>query len=128
VAAGESYWYRVIAVNSRNDRSDPSDAVVITVGTPPIPTPAALRLEKISEPFSQVKILFTAPPMGKGLVAVCERKQDGDALWIRLSGVTGGNELLDSNLPAMGKLFYRVIYLAPNGSAGEPSPTTELVR
>jgi hypothetical protein len=128
VAAGESYWYRVVAVNSRNDRSDPSDAVVVTVGRPPIPTPAAPRLETIGEPFSQVKILFVAPPMGKGLVAVCERKQDTDAIWIRLPGATGESESLDVNPPAAGKTFYRVIYLAPDGAAGEPSPPTELAR
>lgn len=128
VAAGESYWYRVVAVNSRNDRSDPSDAVVVTVGTPSIPTPAAPRLETDGMPFNQVKITFAAPPPGQGLVTVVERKLEGDALWIRLSGATGGNEALDANPPAAGKILYRVIYLAPNGAAGEPSPPTELVR
>jgi hypothetical protein len=128
VAAGESYWYRVVAVNSRNDRSDPSDAVVVTVGTPPIPTPAAPRLETRGMPFNQVKITFAAPPPGRGLVTVVERKLEGDDLWIRLSGATNGNESLDANSPAAGKILYRVIYLAPNGMAGEPSPSTELIR
>jgi hypothetical protein len=128
VAAGESYWYRVVAVNSRNDRSDPSDAVVVTVGSPPIPLPAAPRLEKNEKPFQQVRIIFAAPPPGRGLVTVVERKLDGDMLWIRLSGATAGSECLDSNPLAAGKILYRVIYLAPNGAAGEPSPPTELVR
>lgn len=128
VAAGESYWYRVVAVNGRNDRSDPSDAVVVTVGTPPIPTPAAPRLETGGLPFNQVKITFAAPPPGRGLVAVVERKLDGDTLWIRLSGATAENESLDANPPAAGKILYRVIYLAPNGAVGEPSPPTELLR
>lgn len=128
VAAGESYWYRVVAVNSRNDRSDPSDAVVITVGTPPIPMPTAPRLETSGMPFNQVKITFAGPPPGLGLVAVVERKLDGDALWTRLPGATSGNESLDSNPPVAGKILYRVIYLAPNGAAGEPSLPAELLR
>jgi hypothetical protein len=126
VAAGESYWYRVVAVNTRNDRSDPSDAVVVTVGTPLLPTPAMPRLESSAEPFPQVRIIFAAPP--PGLAAVVERKLAEDEMWIRLPGATSEGESLDSNPPAAGKILYRVVYLAANGAAGEPSPSTELIR
>ena len=128
VSAGESYWYRVVAVNARNDRSDPSDAALVTIGTPPIPTPAAPRLEVLLEPFAQVRITFAAPPPGSGLVALTERKGSADPLWVRLPGATSGSESLDPDPPRVGKILYRVLYQAPNGVAGPASPPAEIVR
>jgi hypothetical protein len=84
------------------------------------------RLESRAEPFPQVRIIFAAPP--PGLVAIVERKLTEDELWIRLPVATSGGESLDSNPPAAGKILYRVVYLAANGAAGEPSPSTELIR
>jgi hypothetical protein len=128
VSAGESYWYRVVAVNARNDRSDPSDAALVTIGTPRIPAPAAPGLRLILESFVQVRITFTAPPPGSGLVALTERKGIADPAWVRLPGATSGSESLDPDPPLAGKILYRVLYQAPNGETGPPSPSAEIVR
>jgi hypothetical protein len=128
VRAGDSYWYRVVALNVRGDRSEPTDAVQVTIGTPPIPKPQLPKLQLLEKPFNQLKITFAPPPAGLGLVAVAERKVTSETLWYRLPGTTTAGELLDPNPPPMGQVLYRVIFLAPNGVAGEPSATTELVR
>jgi len=128
VRAGDSYWYRVVALNVRGDRSEPTDAVQVTIGTPPIPQPQLPKLQLLEKPFNQLKITFAPPPSGLGLVAVAERKVTSETLWYRLPGSTIAGELLDPNPPPTGQVLYRVIFLAPNGVAGEPSPITELVR
>jgi hypothetical protein len=128
VRAGESYWYRVVALNVRGDRSEPTDAVQVAVGTPPIPQPQMPKLQRIPEPFNQIKITFGPPPAGSGLMAVAERKVSAESLWYRLPGATAGGELFDPAPPATGQVLYRVIFLAPNGVAGEPSPAAELAR
>jgi hypothetical protein len=128
VRAGDSYWYRVVALNVRGDRSEPTDAVQVTIGTPPIPKPQLPKLQLLEKPFNQLKITFAPPPAGLGLVAVAERKVTSETLWYRLPGTTTAGELLDPNPPPTGQVLYRVIFLAPNGVAGEPSPPTALVR
>jgi hypothetical protein len=128
VRAGESYWYRVVALNARGDRSEPTDAVEVAIGTPPIPQPLLPKLERIQKPFNQIKITFAPPPSGSGLMAVAERKVANESLWYRLPGGTADGELFDPAPPPTGQILYRVIFLAPNGVAGEPSPTAELAR
>jgi hypothetical protein len=128
VSAGERYWYRVVALNVRGDRSEPTDAVQVAIGTPPIPQPQRPKLQWIQKPFNQIKITFAPPPAGLGLTAVAERKVTADSLWYRLPGATADGELFDPTPPPAGQVLYRVIFLAPNGVAGEPSPTAELAR
>ncbi len=129
VHAGDNYWYRVVALNAKGKRSDPSDAFLVTVTTPPIPRPQMPKLQWIETPFKQIKLSFPAPPAGLGLVAVAERKLPGENLWLRLPDTTSDGELLDAKPPqkGAGKIQYRIVFIAPDDVAGEFSPLAEIV-
>ena len=126
VQAGESYWYKVVAVGPQGNRSAPSRAVLVTVGSPPLPVPAAPRAVLVKEPFVRVKITFAAPP--GGLEAVVERKTDSESSWLRLPGSTEKTELVDVDPPKLGRVSYRVVFRASNGETGPPSPSATVVR
>lgn len=124
VAAGETYFYRVVAINERQDRSEPCAAVPVIIGSPVIPTPKVPRLELVDTATRQLRISFQAPP--PDMLAIVERRLEGDELWLRLPGTIRGQESLDFLPASPGKILYRVLYLAPDGSEGLPSDPAQL--
>ncbi len=126
VQPGLDYWYRVVTFDGRGNRSLPSEPVLVTVGTPSIPTPAAPKVALLNEPFVQVRISFAAPP--SGLEAVSERKLEAETLWLRLPGSTDKSEMVDPDPPKIGRISYRIIYRAANGMTGPPSPAAVIDR
>jgi hypothetical protein len=126
VQPGQSYWYRVVALDAAGRRSAPSTPVLAVIGTPAIPVADAPKLVLLKEPSVMVKIAFAAPPAG--LDAVAERKLESETLWLRLPGSTDKTELIDVDPPRIGKISYRIVYRAANGATGQPSPTASLER
>jgi hypothetical protein len=126
VAPGETYWYRLVAFDKAGNRSEPSAAVSVTIGMPPLPAPDAPRAVFAAAPFPHVKVSFDAPPTG--LEVVLERRRDGEADWLVLSATSVGREILDANPPSNGTVYYRIFYRAANGADGPSSPAVEIRR
>ena len=64
VSPGASYWYRLVAVDKNGNRSDPTRAVVVRVGPPPIPKPPSPTVQLVSAPFPHVLFQFSQVPAG----------------------------------------------------------------
>ncbi|MCX6559204.1 MAG: hypothetical protein NTZ26_01695 [Candidatus Aminicenantes bacterium] len=126
VEPGAEYWYRVVAIGPNGNRSDPSAAVWVRIGPPPIPAPAAPRADLILKPSPFVRILFAPAP--QGLEAVLERKLAAEKDWVILSAVSRGGEVVDADPPAHGKAEYRIAYRTRSGVYGPASPAVSIQR
>jgi hypothetical protein len=126
VEAGTDYWYRLVALDSKGNRSDPSRDVIVRVGSPPLPTPPVPTVEFLSKPFGHVKVSFATPPAG--LTVFLQRRTEAENVWLSLAGPLTGTEALDANPPAKGKVSYRIVYQAANGAQSPPSEAVEVSR
>ena len=126
VQAGQDYWYRLVAVDHAGNRSDPSQPVVVRVGSPALPAAPKPVLSYVPKPFPQVKISFQGAPSGLGVVV--ERRAESETGWLTLVGPTSNPEAVDANPPSSGTVFYRIVYQAENGAQGAPSEPVQLVR
>lgn len=124
VAVGESYWYSLVAVDAAGNRSEPSRPLPVRVGSPALPQPPLPGAALVESPFRHVRITFSPPPSGAGVV-VQRRVGNGDS-WTHVTGPVGGSEATDPTPPRAGKATYRIVYQAPDESQGEPSPPAEV--
>lgn len=118
VLPGETYWYRLVAVDDAGNRSVPGAAVAVRVGSAEPGTPPVPRARRVVRPFSGVELRFTTPP--PGLALVIERRAAGQAPWRVVAGPLSGELTIDATAPA-GPLEYRVSYRTADGASGPPS-------
>lgn len=124
VAPGQFYWYRVVALDKKGNRSDLSSPVVVRAGTPLIPVPKKPEAEFLKEPFKRVDIRFEKPPAG--LFVTVQHRFDGKDPWLTIMRSLSIDHALHTNLPEKGKVEYRIVYQASNGVQGEPSEPVEI--
>jgi hypothetical protein len=125
VEAGKTYFYRLAALDKSGNRSELSRPIAVAVGTPEIPTPRKPRARFEREPFVHVKVNFDPAPFG--LAAIVQSDRGSENKWIKISGpVSSGGEAIDASPPEKGKVLYRILYVTPNGVAGEPSDVAEV--
>ncbi len=120
VSPGETYWYRLVAVDKSGNRSDPTRPVVIRVGSPVIPRPAAPSAQFVSSPYPHVVLQFHQPPAGFSVIV--ERQDQANAGWLRIAGPTSTDTAADNNPPS-GAVMYRLSYVTGSGRVGPPSDT-----
>lgn len=125
VEAGQSYWYRLVAVDGQGNRSEPGPAVVVRVGSPALPRPPRPAVEFQAEPFPHARVRHGEPP--PGLAALLQYRVAGQP-WVILAGPSGtAGETSQANLPP-GAIEYRLVYRAADGGEGEPSEAVMLPR
>jgi hypothetical protein len=124
VSAGETYFYRLVAVDAAGNRSDPTQPLIVRVGLPPIPKPAAPLLKLVSTPSPHVTLQFDAAPAGFSVVV--ERRDSPTAGWIRIVGPVDGNSTIDFPPSSASMVSYRIAYITSSGSVGDPSPIVPL--
>ncbi len=125
VNTGETYWYRLVAVDAAGNRSDPGAAVAVRISRQSIPIPAAPRVSFEEKPFVHVKISFDQPP--SGLSVMVEGKSSAETRWRHIAGPLSGTEALDA-APAGEGMQYRLRYLGGSDRYGDPSPLADLSR
>jgi chitodextrinase len=123
VAVGQTYWYRIVAVDQSGNRSDPSWARQVTVGNPPIPAPDRPSLAVEQEPLRHVRISFKTPP--EELEVIVQRYEEGNVWRPLTGGIRNATDAVDLNPPQLPTVRYRLIYRAANGALGDPSPDAE---
>ena len=123
VAPGERYWYRVVAVDKNGNRSDPTRPVVIRVGSPQIPTPPTPTAQYAGSPYPHVVLQFQPPPAGLSLIVERQDQTSTDETsgWIRIAGPMTAQTATDNNVPAPGKVGYRISYVAADDKIGPAS-------
>lgn len=126
VKPGQKYWYRIVALDKAGNRSDPGEVRTITVENPPIPKPGTPSLSYGERPVPHVAVEFGK--LAKGLSVVVERQIDDQPWRAVLGPIVGETSVADVNLPASGRLNYRLVYQAENGVQGEPSEAREIKR
>lgn len=119
VEMGQTYWYRLVAVDAAGNRSQLSDAVQVYVANPDIPVAAKPSVNYVKQPLRAVKLTFQTPP--RGIRALVQASVDG-LHWRTVYGPASGDSAIDSSPPKQGKVRYRVVYLAGNGVQGKASP------
>ncbi len=126
VQAGHHYWYRVVALDAKGNRSDPSPPAVVRVDAPPIVKPPAPIVKYLTQPFPSAEIDFQPPDSRLSVMVHVRRGVDG--IWTTLAGpVQGQTKVVDSNIQDGVRNFYRVVYRAANNLFGEPSDPVELI-
>lgn len=125
VLAGETYWYRLVAMDAAGNRSAPGAAVAVRIGTGPIPAPPAPRVRNVTEPFSAVELRITGVPPGMAILV--QRREGTDSPWRVVAGPVTGELAFDAAAP-QGRLEYRLVYQARDGSQGPASPPVSVSR
>ncbi len=121
VSPGRRYWYRLVAVGANGNRSDPTKAVAIRVGSPELPAPAAPAANYAADPFPHIVLQFAAPPAG--LSVIVERQVPKSDAWIRIAGpLVQQQNANDNKVPASGSANYRISYVSADGEVGPESP------
>ncbi len=124
VSPGERYWYRLVAVGTNGNRSDPTQPVAIRIGSPQIPAPAIPALSFSKDPFPHVTLQFGAPPTG--LSVIVDRQNGQTDSWIHIAGPMAEQTAVDNNVPSSGTLSYRISYISADGQIGPASPVTHI--
>ena len=125
VEAGQSYWYRLVALDERGNRSEAGPAAVVRVGSPRVPRAQRPDVGHIEQPFPHAVVRYVEPPPG---LAVLVQYRASEQPWIILAGPTeSSGETSHANLPS-GDIQYRTVYRASDGHEGEPSEVVELKR
>lgn len=125
VLAGESYWYRLVALDAAGNRSALSPAVSVRIGAGAVPAPSPPQARMVTEPIAGVELRFAPPPPG---LAVLLQRREGDAgPWHTVAGPSSAQWLVDSEAPS-GQLAYRLVYRARDGSEGPPSAVVNVSR
>jgi fibronectin type 3 domain-containing protein len=124
VVAGSTYIYRLVAIDTAGNRSEPSEPLTVTVGAPPLPTMAAPKLQYEATPFPAVKITF--PAHASPSIRTVVQRKEGDT-WLLVAGPTlaGATEALDTRPPKRAAT-YRVVAVSTTGEEGDPSPASEI--
>jgi len=122
VSPGENYWYRLVAVGRNGNRSDPTDPVVIRVGSPEMAAPAAPTASYTTDPYPHIALQFAMPPAG--LSVIVERREAQSDAWIRIAGPMSAQSAVDNKIPASGSVSYRIGYVSADGKVGPASAVT----
>lgn len=118
VEPGKSYWYRLVAIDRAGNRSEPSVAIVVRVGSGEIPVPAKPAADYVADPFPHAVVRFGAPPSG---FAAEVQYRFADQPWLVLAGpLLEAGEATQANLP-VGSIRYRLVYRDAGGRPGQPS-------
>lgn len=127
VKPGETYWYRVVALDGNGGRGPLSQAFPGQPLALHIPVPSAPRGEFKSAPFPRV--VLTLPPGMESFTLVLERRIDGEGSWTTIAESLVGESFVDSH-PPRGEVnfFYRLLYLDAQGVRGEASPILTIRR
>ena len=127
VKPGETYWYRVVALDGNGGRGPLSQAFPGQPLALHIPVPSAPRGEFKSVPFPRV--VLTLPPGMESFTLVLERRIDGEGSWTTIAESLVGESFVDSH-PPRGEVnfFYRLLYLDAQGVRGEASPILTIRR
>lgn len=123
VLPGETYWYRLVALDAAGNRSDAGEPVRVRVANARIPQPARPEAAFREQPFRHVRLRFHTPP--DDYQVIVQRAIDANH-WQALSGPQGGEEAVDADPPTNGKARYRLLYRAANGAFGPGSDTVEV--
>ena len=119
VSAGNTYFYRLAAVDAAGNRSDVTDPVIVRVGSATIPKPAAPVLNAMSQSSAGITLQFAKAP--EGLSVVIERQDAPAGGWIRIAGPIDGTTASDYPPAGNTQVRYRIVYLSPSGETGDPS-------
>lgn len=123
VLPGETYWYRLVALDTAGNRSDPGEAVSLRVGAALAKAPPQPKARYEAQPFARVVIGFTAPPADHEVVL--EARSAGAARWRHVAAAGTGNEMVDAH-PHQGKAEYRLRWRSAQGTLGPPSPVVSV--
>jgi len=124
VSPDETYFYRLVAVDAAGNRSDPTEPMIVRVGSPEIPKAAAPILKRVSTPSPRITLQFDKPPAG--LSVVVERQDSPSAGWIRVAGPLDGTSTDDFPPGGNASVLYRIVYISPGARTGEPSPVVSI--
>jgi hypothetical protein len=124
VSPGNTYFYRLAAVDAAGNRSDVTDPVIVRVGSATIPKPAAPALKAVSQPSPGVTLQFDKAPAG--LSVVIERQDVPAGGWIRIAGPIDGTTASDYPPAGNSQVRYRIAYVSPSGETGDASDPVAL--
>ena len=124
VSSGETYFYRLAAVDAAGNRSDVTDPVIVRVGSATIPKPAAPVLKAVSQQSPSVTLQFDKPPAG--LSVVVERQDAPTKGWLRVAGPIDGTTVSDYPPAGNSQVRYRIAYVSAPGETGDPSDPVPL--
>lgn len=119
VSQDETYFYRLVAVDAKGDRSDVTEPVIVRVGAAAIPKPAPPVLKAATPPATGIILQFAQAPAG--LSVVIDRQDAANSGWTRVAGPIDGTTAGDYPPANNAQVRYRIAYVAPNGESGEPS-------
>ena len=119
VSLGNTYFYRLAAVDVAGNRSDVTDPVIVRVGSATIPKPAAPVLKAADQSSSGVTLQFAKAPAG--LSVVIERQDAPTGGWIRIAGPIDGTTASDYPPAGNAQVRYRIAYVSASGETGDPS-------
>lgn len=126
VEPGQGYWYAVLAHDTAGRESELSQKRLVMVEAPTIPEAPALSVMRQTDPFIHVRAEFPAPP--SPLRASLQRQDTPDGPWRTVVRDLTAGWAMDANPLPDGTGRYRLVYHAPNGQEGEPSPAVTLPR
>lgn len=124
VSPGETYFYRLVAVDAAGNRSDVTDPVIVRVGSATIPKPAPPVLKAVSQPSPGVTLQFDKAPAG--LSVVVERQDAPAKGWLRVAGPIDGTTASDYPPAGNSQVRYRIAYVSASGETGDPSDPVAL--
>ncbi len=119
VSSGETYFYRLVAVDSAGNRSDVTDPVIVRVGLAAVPKPASPVVKVVSQPSPGVTLQFKTAPAG--LSVVVERRDASAAGWLRVAGPLDATTYTDYSPAGNTQVSYRIAYVSVSGDEGDPS-------
>ena len=121
VHAGQHYWYRLVALDTRGNRSRASPPVEVRVGALVLAAPPAPQVTYRAQPSPQVELRFQAPPAHAMAIV---QAQLADGRWAPVAGPAAMSTAIDRN-PSQPLSAYRVRYVGEDGSIGPPSPVVQ---
>jgi hypothetical protein len=124
VSPDETYFYRLVAVDAKGDRSDVTEPVIVRVGAAAIPRPAPPVLKAAVPPTTGISLQFAQVPAG--LSVVVDRQDAPNSGWTRVAGPIDGTTASDYPPANNAQVRYRIAYIASNGETSEPSETVAI--
>jgi hypothetical protein len=119
VSPDETYFYRLVAVDTKGDRSDVTEPMTVRVGAAAIPRPTPPVLKTGTPPASGVILQFDqAPP---GFSVVVDRQDAPNSGWTRVAGPIDGTTASDYPPANNAQVRYRIAYVTSSGETSEPS-------
>ena len=127
VEAGSTYFYRVVAVDTAGNRSEPTNPVSVLVAEPVLPAPPAPKARFEAKPFPRVVFEFEASK--KTSIRWALERKEANGKWTLIQGPfpAGTTTVTDAHPPGSGKVTYRLVAIATNGASGPKSPEVEVV-